>query len=296
MPRLLHVACLLCSLTAPFALSCLGMSASSLTAGALPRFDVTTPRAALSWPGWLRVPEAPSQEEADSDRDGISDELEEQVARHYFPFYSLAAHDKCPNHGMLYRVSPHPHADLLIVRYVALYEYDCGMRGHPGDSEVFSTLVDPARPPPEGILAVRTIAHQGTLCESVMTCGSVPGCRPCETGMRDGKPFPIVYASVNKHGGYLSEQVCNFSFVCDYGGCTRQARGDDPPMQNAGEPDAPMLSNLTGQAFVRPDLGWSEASLMDFDPWSKSKFGGAGNVAKDLRDPLYVIDPLQCEP
>lgn len=272
------------------------MSAAGLTASSFPRLDESAPRNALSWPAWLRLPEARGEVAVDSDRDGIPDELETQIARRYFPFYSLAAHDECPRHGILYRVTPHPHADLLVVRYVVLYEYDCGLKGHPGDSEVFSTLVDPSLPPPAGILAVRAIAHQGTLCESVMTCGSVPGCRPCTTGTRDGIPFPIVFSSVNKHGGYLSEEVCNFSFVCDYGGCTRQARPDDPPLENAGEPESPLLADLTSQAFVRPEDGWRESSLMHFDPWSRAKFAGAGNVAKDLRDPLYVIDPLQCEP
>lgn len=298
MPRLLSVACvLLASIVSVNALSCSGASASDVAVPLLPNVEqhIALP-SPLSWPDWLRIPERVASEDPDSDRDGISDGLEGEIASRYAPSYAVSDRDPCPLHGLLYRVSPHPREGLLVVRYVALYQHDCGARGHPGDSEVFSALVNPSVPPPEGILAVRAIAHQGTLCESVMTCGAVAGCHPCETMQREGRPYPVVYSSYGKHGGYLSLQVCSFSFVCDYGGCTPRTRPDDAPMVNAGESGYPMVSDLTNQGFVRPEQGWSEPSLMHFDPWSRDKFGGAGNVAKDLRDSLYVIDPGRCNP
>jgi hypothetical protein len=251
-------------------------------------------------PPWLRwnpgTGGGDGADSADSDGDGIADQLEEEWARSYFPFYSPAWHDRCPVHGVLYRVSPHPTArGKLMILYDVLYQSDCGARGHLGDSEVFSVLADPSVPAPRGILAVRTIAHQGTLCETVMTCGSLPGCRKCSVATRRGLPYPVVYASANKHGLYLSREVCQFSFICDYGGCSQRREAHEPPMTNAGEQGKPMVTDLTVGGFVRPEYGWTAPALMNFNPWSAAKFAGAGNLAKDLVDRLYVIDPAGCD-
>jgi hypothetical protein len=233
----------------------------------------------------------------DEDEDGVPDGLEEEVARNYFPFYSLAAQDRCPLHGVLYRISPHPaRPDLLVVRYDVLYQHDCGLRGHVGDSELFATLVDPSVPAPHGILAVRSVSHRGTACESVMTCGSMPGCHPCTTALRQGAPFPVVFASLNKHGSYLSEVVCSYSFLCDFGGCSLQRVADDPPMVNAGEPGRPLVDDLSRAGFIRADQGWQEPALTEFDPWRGRKFAAGGSTTKALTDPIYVIQPSRCEP
>ncbi|MBI5537135.1 MAG: hypothetical protein HY898_30715 [Deltaproteobacteria bacterium] len=232
----------------------------------------------------------------DSDADGIPDDLEDELAHAYFPFYSLSAHDRCPLHGVLYRLSPHPRSpDKILIRYDVLYQHDCGLRGHVGDSELFSVLADPSVPAPQGILAVRTVAHHGTLCESVMTCGRLPGCKSCSWALRDGQRYPVVFSSANKHGSYLSEEICSFSFVCDFGGCSRQAVAAAPPMTNAGEPGNSMVADLTTSGFVRPELGWTEPQLQRFDPWGEGRFGKSGHMAKDLTDKLYEIDPRSCE-
>jgi hypothetical protein len=237
-----------------------------------------------------------AQGAVDEDEDGVPDQLEAEVAHGYFPFYSLAARDRCPLHGVVYRVSPHPTwPQLLLVRYDVLYERDCGLRGHPGDSELFSTLIDPSQPAPRGILAVRSVSHRGTACESVMTCGALPGCRPCTTALRYGMPYPIVFSSLNKHGSYLSEEVCRYSFFCDFGGCSRQSVADDPPMLNVGEPGRPLLEDLSTEGFIRTENGWHEPSLTGFNPWSGRKFAGGGATAKALTDPIYVIQPSRCE-
>jgi hypothetical protein len=233
--------------------------------------------------------------ELDGDGDGISDALEDELAQAFFPYFSLDPDDGCPRHGVLYRLSPHPDdPSKLLIRYDVLFERDCGLTGHVGDNEVFSVLADPALPGPDGILAVRAISHQATLCEHVSTCGSLPGCAPCAVATRDGGVYPIVFSSRDKHGGYVDEQACDASVVCDFGGCTLGAPTSLPALVNAGEPGAPLVSDLTAQGFITSDDGWSEPELLHFDPWSGAEFGSAGEVADDLVDDAFVIDASGC--
>ena len=164
----------------------------------------------------------------DADSDGIADALESQWARDFFPFLALHPDDGCTLHGVLYRLSPHPEdGGLIMIWYDVLYEIDCGLNGHVGDNEVFSALVDPQL----GVLALRAISHQGTLCEVTTTCGDLPGCDPCR--IEQGRP--VIFASKDKHGGYVDEGRCDLSVICDFGGC-EAATPSDPPMVNAGEP------------------------------------------------------------
>ncbi len=143
----------------------------------------------------------------DADGDGLDDADELAWAKSYFPYYSVAPDDKCPRHGVLFRVSPHPDdASKLALWYVMMFENDCGAGGHPGDDEVFGAVVDPSVPAPDGLLAVRAISHQGTLCEQTTTCGTLPSCKPCTQAQNRS----VVFASVNKHGGYVNEGTCDF--------------------------------------------------------------------------------------
>lgn len=231
----------------------------------------------------------------DGDGDGLDDGFEAQVASAYFPYYSVAPDDKCPRHGVLFRVSPHPQdTTKLMIWYVVLFEKDCGAGGHPGDDEVFGAIVDPAQPPPAGLLALRAISHQGTLCERITTCGVLPGCKPCTTASKGGAAFPVVFTSVNKHGGYVFENECDTNFICDFGGCTLNPTPSAPPMVNAGEPDKPLVNDLTSQGFINAGEGWTEPSLMNFDPWGGKDFGSAGNVTDDLQDAAFVVSPSGC--
>lgn len=232
---------------------------------------------------------------ADADGDGIDDAAEQTMAHDYFPFLSLQPNDQCPLHGVLYRLSPHPADPSKVhILYDVLYERDCGLNGHVGDNEAMGVLADPNVAAPDGILAVRSISHQATVCERVTTCGSVAGCSPCVTAERNGAMYPVAYSSKDKHGGYVNESTCDSSVICDAGGCGLNSAADDPPLYNAGEPGAPLLNNLTTQGFITQANGWTEQELFDFDPWGMSDFGGAGHVAGDLADPAFVIDPNGC--
>jgi len=234
--------------------------------------------------------------ELDTDGDGVSDALEAKVAAAYLPFFSVHPGDKCNRHGLLYRIAPHPKEPKRLMMWViALFEKDCGANGHPGDDETFGVVIDPDLPAPAGILAVRAISHQNTPCQRITTCGSCSGMTACTTAVRAGVQVPVVYASKDKHGTYSVLGTCS-DLICDFGGCTLAPTASTAPTLNAGEPNRPLVTNLTKDGFITAANGWTEASLMNFDPWKAGDFGNAGDVSKDLVDDAFVVDTTSCPP
>ena len=253
-----------------------------------PSGDVTTSDALSDAPS-----DSPSTG-ADLDMDGLDDARELEMAKGYYPYVSVHPSDKCSLHGVIVRVSPHPiEKGRVMIWYDMLYDNDCGAGGHIGDDEEFGVVIDPTKPAPEGILAVRAISHQGTACERVTTCGKCTGLKACTTAMRGGKDFPTVFPSKDKHGNYTDSATCSSSFVCDFGGCAL-APADAPPIVNVGEPGHPLVKNLTTEGFITAANGWKNASLMNFDPWKPGIFGGAGDVSNDLVDLAFVVDTKAC--
>ncbi len=226
----------------------------------------------------------------DLDEDGLDDAYEAKVAAEYLPFMSVDPDDDCPRAVIVYRLRPHPDAPstrlLLVVD--TLFEKDCGAAGHPGDNEVFGVTIDPSKPAPAGILAVRAISHQSTACEEKTTCGSCGGLDACTTAAKGGVAgYPVVFYSKGKHGAYASEGKCDGAcFLTNW--CTLAKEPFTAPMVNAGEPDRPLVNDLTKAGFVTVANGWSEKDVFDYDVWSGEDFGGAGNVADDLVDPAFV--------
>ena len=104
----------------------------------------------------------------------------------------------------------------------------------------------------------------------------------------------VVFTSVNKHGGYVNEQICDANLICDFGGCALNPKPSNPPMTNAGEPGKPLVTDLTTQGFITTANGWKETKLLHFNPWSASKFGGAGVVSDDLTDKAFMVSPSGC--
>ena len=244
--------------------------------------------------------EHPPDDARDADGDGIDDATELSLAQSYFPYFSIDPDDRCSRHGVLFRVTPHPDDPTKIALwYVILFEHDCGVRqlgglgGHVGDDEVFGEIVDPTRPAPEGILAIRAISHQDTTCEGVTTCGSLNHCQPCITATKAGQRYPVVFSSGDKHGNYTSLSGCSRG-LCELGGCVLNPHPDMPQFVNAGEPDRPLTRNLTLSGLITSANGWTEPSLMHFDPWGSHNFGGAGDVTDDLMDDSFLVAPTGC--
>jgi hypothetical protein len=110
---------------------------------------------------------------------------------------------------------------------------------------------------------------------------------PCETGDRGGEPYPVIFYSRGKHGSYTGDRACDGScFLSDF--CELATTESLPPMFNAGEPNAPLLRDLTEAGAITSTAGWSEPDLFGYDPWGTDNFGRAGNVAEDLEDPAFL--------
>jgi len=232
----------------------------------------------------------------DSDGDGLSDALEAKLAAEYAPYLSLHPSDGCKTHGVLVRIAPHPREKGRVMMWLdVLFQKDCGANGHVGDNEMSGIVIDPAKPAPAGILAVRSISHQNTACQRITTCGLCPGMTACTTAIRGGVALPVIFASKDKHGTYVDEATCDQSFVCDFGGCALSPSPSTAPIVNVGEPTKPLVTNLTTQGFVTAANGWTEPALMSFDPWKPGNFGGAGDVSRDLVDDAFVIDTAACK-
>jgi hypothetical protein len=230
---------------------------------------------------------------ADADGDGLDDAVEAQIAESYLPYLGVTEDDGCPLGGIVYRVRPHPtNAALILIVYDHLFQKDCGLTGHVGDNEAFGITVDPKKPPPAGILSMRAIGHQNTLCEKVTECGVCPGEAACDTAQYKGAAWPVVYSSKDKHAGYVQMDQCSLFTSC-FDSCSLPATPATPPMVNAGEPNAHLTEDLTDDGFITAANGWTEMSLFHYNPWDPTTdFGSAGNVADDLVDPAF--EPPAC--
>ena len=224
----------------------------------------------------------------DDDVDGLDDIQEMAWAAAYLPFLSISPGDGCDTMGLLVRVRPHPKDPMLVhILYNQLYDRDCGIGGHAGDDEVFGVTVDPSKPPPDGILAIRAISHQGTACERKSDCGKCPGQKPCTTLPYNGKAWPAIWPSRDKHGSYVNRQTtCTLLTTC-FDTCEDRMAYPMPPMVNAGEPGHPLVHDLTTEGFITMANGWKENVLFNFDPWVDKDFGGGGSLAKDLVDTAF---------
>lgn len=223
----------------------------------------------------------------DADGDGLDDAYELQAATDYLPFLAIHPDDGCPLGGMVVRVRPHPmNPALLEIEYDHLYQNDCGAFGHVGDDEVFAETVDPAQSGAAGILAIKAISHQDTICERDTQCGSLPGMTACTTALVNGESRPVVFSSKDKHGSYAVLNTCQTNSCFDQ--CALPAASAQVPLVNAGEPDVHFTDDLTANGFITGANGWTESSLMHFDPWAPGDFGGAGDVSLDLTDPAFI--------
>mgnify|MGYP001577001860 CR=1 FL=1 len=224
------------------------------------------------------VADAGADAGVDLDGDGLDDALEARLAQTWLPVLAVHPQDACPLGGIVYRARKHPlDPSLVFVTWVYLLERDCGLTSHVGDDEVFAATINPAT----GVTALRAISHQGTVCQrtgTCGTCGSLSGCEQNDAGR------PLVYFSKDKHGGYTTLSGCNTLTCLD-----QCVVGDRPgvPLVNAGEPGAHLTEDLTDAGFITAANGWTEASLLHFNPWGATDFGGAGNVNSDLIDPAF---------
>lgn len=226
---------------------------------------------------------------ADVDDDGLADDFELALVRAHMPFLAHHPDDRCPLSGIVFRARPHPDDDALILVVASqLFAVDCGLNGHDGDNEAFAFTLDPAVPPPAGLVALVAVAHQNTACERTSACGACAGMPACDRAS-DGRA--VLYSSRDKHAGAVDVGgACAFGSCLDT--CALPLDSADLRLVNAGEPHAPLLSNLdTPAGFI--DDAWPDV-LRNHDPWGATEFGGAGVVGEDLVDPALFTPACTC--
>jgi hypothetical protein len=218
----------------------------------------------------------------DQDADGIDDDLEREVAERNFPNVQLDVNELCGGpHGVLYHVRRHPaNPARLAITYTVLYGIDCGgISGHVGDAESFAITVDlDAQPGAAATVGVMALAHAGTSCASTSSCETAAATGECATPPgTSASSLVTIYSSQNKHANYLSTSTCddNCFDQCNPG---QRLLG---PLVDVGEPDHPLVTDLTTQAFVQSASGWAD-ELLHFNPWSSAQFSGGGNLARPL--------------
>jgi hypothetical protein len=221
----------------------------------------------------------------DADGDGLDDDLEREIAELNFPTLYLAQGEPCGTpHGVIYRARRHPlNPRRVAVTYIVLYGVDCGsLNGHLGDAESFAITVDlDAQPGAPATVGIEAWAHAGTPCGSTSSCDTRAGTSACaydEAGAPDGM---VVFSSASKHASYLARSTCSDNCLDS---CSPGERLTGP-LLDVGEPDRPMVNDLTDQGFVRAADGW-DAKLLHFNPWSTAEFAGGGRLDQPLENNL----------
>ncbi len=189
--------------------------------------------------------------------------------------------------------------DHLRVHLMLGYRQDygrCGLSSHPGDSERVVLDLAPLAGGGPGDVEVRgvyTAAHEGTLTDhGTLLEGDDLATAEFPVDRISGQPRWRVYPSDGKHATYPTVQLCEDA---EWVPCLDEDCGPDnvddldahdrlPPVVNAGEPDAPRLTDLAVIGFL------------DEDAWLDQEFcGGQGRqqgCSDSVRNKL-VKDPFE---
>ncbi|HXE08551.1 MAG TPA: hypothetical protein VN612_11685 [Acidobacteriaceae bacterium] len=199
--------------------------------------------------------------DADSDRDGLTDDLEQRLLVQFMPTFMIARHDcaKEPGQfvtgireptieqedGTIYgQVFPHKTGSgdgrTVEIHYYHLWRMDCGRRGHPLDTEHVSVLVRAAGVDTEAATwrAVYwyAAAHENTVCDvsQISRASTLDAINHGAT----------VWISAGKHASYLNHELCQKG--CGADRCEEMVPLKVSQIVNLGEPRHPM----NGSAFI----------------------------------------------
>jgi hypothetical protein len=195
----------------------------------------------------------------DSDHDGLSDVLEQQLLDQFVPSFMVGEHDcsirpaefepgsQTPkvlaDNGTIYgqvfpAKDPAARSTTAEIHYYHLWRKDCGSHGHPLDTEHVAVLVRAS----DENLATATwkavywyaAAHEDTVCD-VSQIARAATLNAVDRGA-------TVWISPGKHASYLSETLCQ-------GGCGADRCENMVPLQttaliNLGEPSYPMNGSI----------------------------------------------------
>lgn len=195
----------------------------------------------------------------DSDHDGLSDALEQQLLDQFAPKFMVAEHD-CSitpaefepevqkpevraDNGAIYgqvfpAKDPTDRSTLAEIHYYHLWRKDCGSHGHPLDTEHVAVLVRAS----DAHLATATwkavywyaAAHEDTVCDVSQIARAAT--------LHAEDHGATVWISPGKHASYLNETLCQ-------GGCGADRCENMVPLRttaliNLGEPSYPMNGSI----------------------------------------------------
>jgi hypothetical protein len=195
----------------------------------------------------------------DSDHDGLSDALEQELLAKFAPSFMVAEHDcsirpaaflpdmQTPvvqvDNGTIYgQVFPAKEASdystVVEIHYYHLWRKDCGGHGHPLDTEHAAVLVRAS----DTHLATATwkalywyaAAHENTVCDVSQIARAVT--------LHAEDHGATVWMSPGKHASYLSETLCRGG--CGADRCEKMVPLSTTSLINLGEPSHPMNGSL----------------------------------------------------
>jgi hypothetical protein len=210
--------------------------------------------------------------EADTDRDGLSDEFEQALLERFAPRFHISEADCDVAPAEFVAASPEPRVtarngtvygqvfpvrrsglagSFVEIHFYHLWAKDCGMNGHALDAESVYALLwaDGQGAPPEMWRAEFWLAaaHENTLCD-LSTGASAAALAAVDRG-------PDVWVSRDKHASFLSRKLCSAGCgneTCDGARAMRISK-----LINLGEPGLPMNDAVWAQS-----ASWPLASKM----------------------------------
>lgn len=217
----------------------------------------------------LGVVSAADASRQDSDGDGLSDALEQELLVQFAPTFLIARHDCSGSpaefrrdvmepeplaangtvYGQVFPVKTAPEStkpatgQMIEIHYYHLWQRDCGAHGHWLDTEHVSSLVrgTGSASPEWKAIYWYAAAHENTVCDvSQISRASTLGAE--DRGAR-------VWVSPGKHASYLNETLCERG--CGADRCEAMVALKRDKLINLGEPGHPM----NGSEFIAWN-GW----------------------------------------
>ena len=185
----------------------------------------------------------------DSDRDGLSDSLEDALLARFAPIF-MVSHIDCSvvpaqfapenetptaiaDDGTIYgQAFPQKgHSKVVELHYYHLWRRDCGEMGHALDAEHVSALVEVAGDADSAkALYWYAAAHEDTVCDASHLAQA--------SALNAADHGATVWISAGKHASFLSEELCGHG--CGGDRCEQMERLQVRAIVNLGESQAPM--------------------------------------------------------
>ena len=224
------------------------------------------------------VPQDPATTSSlDSDRDGLTDEMEQTLLIQFAPAFMISRQD-CADAPALFtpgRSDPTVRAEEVAIygqvtprefearqaveiHYYHLWKSDCGRMSHPFDAEHVSVLAVKS-PSPDNQEEWRALywyaaAHEDTMCDASQITRA--------SALNAEDRGPVVWISVGKHASFLNERLC--SHGCGGDVCQHMDPLGTTEILNLGENGTPM----NGALWIA-SLQWPLSAKMarsDFQP------------------------------